>query len=211
MLTSPKSLKIIKELLKNQSISQVALAKNTGVSIGQVNKVIKLLNHSYFVTVDKTKGVSLREHHMLLVSLGIERPIQKNLFKQYVYNNTVDDTKIFIASILKEMKYAFTLLAALPRYSSVAGGERISLHIDRNQLDEINMLFIKSGIDNNNKVGVIIDVYSGNEGIFYDIQQDGLINYVSKEQLLIDFFCSPQYNYIATQLLEEYMEVLKIK
>ncbi len=208
MLSSPQSLKIVKCLLRRGHISQYKTAGETGVSIGQVNKVVKRLKQAYLVSKDaKSRRTVLSDIPRLLSALAIETPMESKIFKRYAVGGTKESIEGKIGKLAKKQGYAFTLLSALPYYSAAAAGERISLYVSNQELEKIDEIFI----ENNFRPDLIgnVEVYNAHEGVLWDRKEKDEKFIVSKEQLLIDLYGTPQLSYVATQLQREMMEALR--
>jgi DNA-binding Lrp family transcriptional regulator len=204
MLSSNKSLKVVKELLKRGIAKQSELAEYSGVSIGQVNKVVKRLRESFLVN-QAGVGVCLRDHPRLLILFSVEYPLARRLHTRYTSPLPAKETVETIAEKLGRLNYAFTLLTALPKYSAAASGETVSLYVDKKQIHQAEEVLEALNFADKG-VGPVVEVYEGVEGILYDATVEDGVRYVSREQLMIDLYSSAHYNYVAVQLLKEYLD-----
>ena len=203
MFSGQKSIKVVKDLLRHDGSLQQELAKRTGASIGLVNKVVKKLELSFFVA-SKSRGVGLRDHQRLFLANGSQKSLRSKLVARLISPFNSKKTVGVISEAFKDVPYAFTLLSALGQYSAAAGGETISVYVAKNACGKA-VSFLKARKFAEKGKGAIVEIYAGGEAELYDTVRTGGSRYVSREQLILDFFASQQYAYIANQLLEEYL------
>jgi hypothetical protein len=208
MISGQKSIMVVKEMLKHDGSLQQELAKRTGTSIGLVNSVIRKLELSFFAG-SKSRGIGLRDHQRLFLTIGSQNPLRSKLVARLVSPSDTKKTVGVIAEAFKKTPYAFTLLSALGRYSAAAGGETVSVYVDKASCNKAVSLLKARKFTEKGK-GAIVEVYAADKGKLYDSVRAGKARYVSREQLILDFFSSQQYAYIANQLLEEYLGPRKL-
>jgi biotin operon repressor len=200
MYLARQSIKVIKAMLREREITQSALSDKTGVSVGQVNKTIARLKRAFLVTTNPGRGAKLVDEERLFLAIGAESPLQAAFRKRYFVKGGVNIAIGKIGRAIGGLKYAFTLLPAVRHYSAAAAGETISVYLDKDDIPGALARLDRFGSDS----GVPVEVYEAHDGILFDRALGNGLYFVSREQLIIDLFRTPQLVYLGMQLLNEY-------
>lgn len=198
-LTSKQSLKVVKALIQTPYTSQLSISHSTNVSLGQVNHVISALKDANIVSQPEKNRTQLMDYSRLMEIVGWQRPMRKLLLGKF------KGSKIFEREIavIPKIKYSFTLLSALKKYSAYAGGDKVQFYIRDKDYPKVKKHF--QGMGFTEDVGGKIEIYQFDSlEILKESQSINNLLFVSRTQLLIDFFgCGREYSQIAYKFLEE--------
>ena len=117
-LSSQKSYRVAKYLLKNRVSSQSKISKETKVAIGYVNEVIHELSDQNIVTIEYGK-CSLVDYVRLLEKIGFDRPFQKLRVTEFrLPTRTITETEERLATYCdnRGLRYAFSVFSGLKYY-----------------------------------------------------------------------------------------------
>ena len=200
MLSKPKSLVVVKRLLKTwpAEFTQNGVSAATRVSVSHVNGIIRTLGRKFIVSSPPYK---LTEPRKLLLTLAAESSMAERLYAAYeLPGEKADIEKKLAKEFGGKIGYAFTLLSALPVYAShLAQGRQVSLYVDEKQLGQADGVIRRLG-GSNSSIGNV-QVFTANEGTLKDREKTKLGYCASFEQLLIDLYASPALLYVGQELL----------
>ena len=205
MLSKPKSLVVVKRLLKTwpAEFTQNGVSAATRVSVSHVNGIIRTLGRKFIVSSPPYK---LTEPRKLLLTLAAESSMAERLYAAYeLPGEKADIEKKLAKEFGGKISYAFTLLSALPittattPASHLAQGRQVSLYVDEKQLEQADGVIRKLG-GSNSSIGNV-QVFTANEGTLKDREKTKLGYCASFEQLLIDLYASPALLYVGQELL----------
>lgn len=117
-LSSPKSYRVAKYLLKNGASSQSKIAKETKVAIGYVNEVIHELSDQNIVAIEYGK-CSLVDYVRLLEKIGFDRPFKKLQATDFrLPTRTITESEERLATFCNSrgIRYAFSVFSGLKHY-----------------------------------------------------------------------------------------------
>jgi len=199
-LTSKQSLKVVKMLIQKPYTSQLSISHSANVSLGQVNHVISALRDANIVSQPEKNRTQLMDYSRLMEIVGWQRPVRKLLLGKFK-GNKISEGKI---AAIPKIKYSFTLLSALRKYSAYAGGDKMQFYIREEDYSKVKKHFQDMGFTEN--VGGKIEIYRfDSPDILKESQNINNLLFVSEVQLLIDLFgCGREYSQIAYKFLEEF-------
>jgi hypothetical protein len=197
---APKTFEVLKRVLNQPMFSQRMIARSTGISIGQVNKVFKWLEENNFIEkIRKTFLTNVPEdlgivRYQLINPTGILRAI--SFFRTMKNNRTLvlnlDLKKDKVIKFLKREKVIFCLDSALEKYDSYFRGDTICCYIDpKEQIEDIknDLTSVKYGLTR-------IEFYSWDfTGLDIRDAMNSHDNYTTEVQTIIDLFCDNKAHY----------------
>lgn len=191
-LSSPKALRILKQILLKDKTSQFDISRQIGVSIGHVNKVISYLRDQEILTY-KRRNLVLLEPWKLLNEISWSRSMQSlKLTDLYLSDEGrgVEEAEWTLRKICEEEKvpYAFTLFSAARRYSSyVKKYDSVHLYVD--EYERYEKYFLEGGLRDRDR-GIRVEIFQpDSEDILKDSKSIQGFNICSEIQTVIDLAC----------------------
>lgn len=205
-LIAPKTYEVLKWVLSQPATSQRMIARNTNISLGQINKVFSWLEENNFIEKRK-KNTRIKDlgtmSYNLINPTGILRAI--SLFR-YMKNNrllelNLDMKKDKAIKYLKKQKVIFCLDSALEKYDSYFRGDTVCGYIVPDErIEDIknDLSSIKYGLSR-------VELYSWD---FKDLdirdKMNSQNNYTTEMQTIIDLFCDNKAHYTKELLRKEW-------
>jgi hypothetical protein len=199
-LTSKQSLKVVKALIQTPYTSQLSISHSTNVSLGQVNHVISALKDANIISRPEKNRIQLVDYTRLLEIVGWQRPMKKLLLGKFK-GNKISERKI---AVIPKIKYSFTLLSALQKYSAYASSDKVQFYISAEDYPKARKHLQNNGFTEDS--GGKIEIYMfDSPDILKESQRISNLLFVSRVQLLIDLFgCGREYSQIAYKFLEDF-------
>lgn len=183
-LTSPKSWKIIAELIKKKESSIRQLALNTNISYGWAHATIKSLASKGIVN-DAGGYISIIDTAKLLNGIAWERPFERLAMGSYFIKGESSfeiAREIFNFSFNNEMKMAFTSFTAGALYTNYSvRHDSVYLYLQRDDLKKFS-----NNLATNERSGIKIHIYRPDRNIWNDTRIMQGISVVSPAQTLLD-------------------------
>jgi hypothetical protein len=183
-LTSPKSWKIIAELIKRRESSIRQLALNTGVSYGWAHATVKSLASKGIVN-DTGGYVSITDTEKLLNGIAWERPFERLFMGSFFIKGGSSfeiAREIFRSSSTNGIKMAFTSFTAGSLYTNYSvRHDAVYLYLQREDAGKFT-----DNVATNERSGVIIHMYRPDRNIWNDTRMMQGISVVSPAQTLLD-------------------------
>ena len=110
-ITSPKSMEVVKYLMKNNKTTQLQISHNINVSLGQINKVVKYLRNKN-ILIYNDKNLELVDIWRLLNEISWHRNMKDLIFEElYLSQNYLNNTDIeyTIIDILNQNNIDYSL------------------------------------------------------------------------------------------------------
>jgi hypothetical protein len=199
-LTSPKTYEVLKLVLENKYVSQRMVARVSGISLGQVNKVFQWLEDNSFI--EKIRKIHLKDvpenfgmvgYHLanptgLLRAISLFRSMEKNL----ILESNIDLPKKEVLKYLKKQEVIFCLDTALEKYDSYFRGDTICCYVDFSK----ELEFIKKDLSNVKYGLARIKFYSWDfKGLDIRDGMNSQKGYTTELQTIIDLFCDDKAHY----------------
>jgi len=197
---APMTFIILKSVLDDQFFSQRMIMRQTGVSLGQVNKVFQWLEENNFIEkIRKTFLTNLPNNlgvvrYQLVNPTGLLRAISlfRTMNKNIYSVSNLDISKEEVIKYLKDQKVVFCLETALEKYDSHFRGDTICCYISsQNQFDIIHQDFqsVRYGLTK-------VTFYSWD---FAGLDVNNYLNsrnqFTTEVQTIIDLFCDNKAHY----------------
>ena len=197
---APKTFEVLKWVLHLQWFSQRMIARNSGISIGQVNKVFQWLEENNFIETIRKRFIRKIPENLGVVryqkinATGILRAISIFRFMKnnLIFETNLDLKKQKVMDYMKKKKVIFCLDSALEHYDSYFRGDTICCYVDApGKISTIKKDFntVKYGITK-------IKVYSWDfKGLDIRDSMNSVNNYTTELQTIIDLFCDDKAHY----------------
>lgn len=175
-LNSEKTFSVIEHILESRKFSQRETSKETGVSLGQVNKVVSWLEMHKFVRKE-SRGYAVSDAAGIVSAIAMFRHMAQ--IKMLSMNLRLDSKQV-----LKMLPKGCVLCmdSALDFYASAYSGNRVCAYADEKIMQKIKASF--AGFEGNQTV---LAVYRPVPGI--KKEKKGSVYITSKIRTVIDLVC----------------------
>jgi len=184
-LSSLKSYRVAKYLLKNKVSSQSKISKETRVAIGYVNEVIHELFDQNIVTIEYGK-CSLVDYVRLLEKIGFDRPFKKLRITDFrLPTRTITETEERLATFCdnRGIRYAFSVFSGLKHYYEYhISYPTVHIYVDKPS----ELLQIEKG----EGVIPVVILYEDRPDIFNESSTMKNRHVCDETQIIIDLFTS---------------------
>ena len=191
-LSSPKALRILRQVLLKDKTTQFDISRQIGVSIGHVNKVISYLRDQEILTY-KRRNLILLEPWRLLNEISWSRSMQSlKLADLYLSDGggSVEEAEWTLRKICEEEKvpYAFTLFSAARRYSAyIKKYDSVHMYVD--EYEQYRKYFLEGGLRDGGR-GIRVEIFQpDSEDILKDSKSIQGFIICSEIQTVIDLAC----------------------
>lgn len=175
-LTQEKTYKVVKEILAGKTFRQLEISRSTGVSFGQVNKVVNWLVELGYVTKGK-EGYSLRG----AVAIVNIFPLYRQMKNLLIGELSIDIDNKQLIDALKRNKGALCLTSALQEYDSYYRDSAVRVYGDDKLLKELG---------DYEKGNTKIEIYRDDIGNERDMVNKEGIPATDEIRTVIDLYCS---------------------
>jgi hypothetical protein len=203
---APKTYEVLKWVLSQPAISQRMIARNTDISLGQINKVFFWLEENNFIEKRK-KNTQIKDlgtmSYNLINPTGILRAI--SLFRSMKSNRilelNLDMKKEKAIKYLKKQKVIFCLDSALEKYDSYFRGDTVCCYIvpdERIKVIKNDLSSVKYGLCR-------VEFYSWDfRGLDIKNKMNSYNHYTTELQTIIDLFCDNKAHYTKVLLRKKW-------
>lgn len=202
-LSSPKALRTLRQILLKSKTTQLAVAGQTGVSIGYVNRIVSYLRDQDIMSY-KGRNLVLMEPWKLLNEVSWSRSMHNLKLADLFLSDEgrdVEDAEWVLKNMCKEKKvpYAFTLFSAARRYSTyVKKYDSVHLYVDN--YEQYKKYFLNGDIKERGH-GIRVEIFQpDSEDILKESKNLQGFNICSEIQTVIDLAC---YGTIGKELAVE--------
>jgi hypothetical protein len=192
---APKTYEVLKWVLDQPASSQRMIARNTNISLGQINKVFSWLEENNFIERRNTRTKDLGPMSYNLTNpTGVLRAISlfRSMKNSRLLELNLDLKKEKAVKYLKKQKVIFCLDSALEKYDSYFRGDTICCYIvPKERLENIkrDLSSIKHGLSK-------IEFYSWDfQGLDIKDKMNSSNHYTTELQTIIDLFCDNKAHY----------------
>ncbi len=197
---APKTFEVLKWVLSQPATSQRMIARNTNVSLGQINKVFLWLEENNFIErIRKNTKINASKDlgpvsYQLINPTGILRAISffRSMKNNRILELNLDLKKEKVIRYLNKQKVIFCLDSALEKHDSYFRGDTICCYIvPKEKVEDIknDLSSIKYGISR-------IQFYSWDfKGLDIRDKINSHNNYTTEVQTIIDLFCDNKAHY----------------
>lgn len=209
-LSSPKALRVVRQLLLKNETTQLAISRQTRVSLGHVNKIVSYFRDQRIVSYRK-RNLSLAEPWKLLNEISWARSMHtlksEDLFT--FGQEDVENVEMLLRNICVNNKipYAFALFSAAKRYSSYSKKyDAVQLYVDN--YDRFRQFFSKNDFKKKGQ-GIHVEIFQPDSGdILRESKKFRGFNVTSEIQTVIDLVC---YGTIGKELAVEIYSKIRSK
>ncbi len=174
-LTSDKTYKVIRYLLKNGRFAQSRVHNETGVSAGRVNQVVQWLMRTGYV-----RKAACR--YELIAPLAVVKlfPLARSMKEQIIFSREVDVENEDIVKWLTGKGAVFCLTTALQQYDTYFRDPAVNIYADEKAALELERL--PAGLTR-------VNVYKPDMNLESDTTEKDGVKATSMERTVIDLFC----------------------
>lgn len=190
-LSSPKALRVVRQLLLKYETTQLAISRQTRVSLGHVNKIVSYLRDQGIVSYRK-RNLRLTEPWKLLNEVSWARSMHtlksEDLFT--FGQEDVENAEMLLGNVCVNNKipYAFALFSAAKRYSPYFKKyDAVQLYV--NNYNRFRQFFFKKDFKREDR-GIHVEIFQpDSEDILRESKKFRDFNVTSEIQTVIDLVC----------------------
>lgn len=187
----PATYKVIRYILAHpeEALTQREAQRQTGVSLGQVNKVVNWLLTRGYLTKNRRSGLQLVNPGGLITLFALYRRMDDLKIGSFKIRSDVEQAKQYLIG----QKGVFCLETALDEHSSYFRSPGVSCYVPESKIETITR-DLKSASGG----ALPLDLY--NDDLKFQLDVEG--NHTSKIRTVIDLTCANRF-YITRTLVKE--------